>query len=326
MEDSFYLTLPSNGASNVYPVNRPTRYRTDLNLNKNLLSGWEVGLHQIQFTHNWNASTPEFTFLAWITNTAWPASAQQYAINYQMHPMESRLLNIARAEVTPTRTAENGTISVIHSKARMVVVPACDGFRHVEEFGAYVARYIEAAFEAALSENEERKYTVKYDRKSNTIAKFTIVDHAAGGNIFLGMSSEDDEMFEILGISARRESARLLNKKLKLYQFREQYTVPRKNGFANIETIFVYSDVCEEQLVGTQRAQILKLVPVTVSKGERQCNEYPRPAYVPVVPTKLRNIEMLICDSTGNEIKIWDPNSLVTVVLHFRKQHNGGWS
>lgn len=325
MDDAFYLTLPSNGASEVYPSNRPTRYRTDLNLNKNLLSGWEVGLSQIQFTHNWNASTPEFKFMAWIINTGGQKSAQEYPRGYTIGALEARLLDIANAKVTATERSEAGDLSVTHARSRVVTVPASSGFRHVEEFGAFVAEYIADA----LDEEERHIYSVKYDRKSDNIAKFTVVEHTGDAHVYIGMSSEDDEIFEILGISPRRESSLLTNKKLKVYQFRELYTVPRRNGFANIETIFVYSDVCEEQLVGSQRAQVLKLVPVTVQKGERQCNEYPRPAYVPVVPTSLGNIEVSLCDLTGEEIQIWEPNSLVTIVLHFRKRKGhaaeGGW-
>ncbi len=325
MADAFYVTLPSNGASEVYPSNQPTRYRTDLNLNKNLLSGWEVGLAQIQFTHNWNASTPVFQFMAWVINTGGQKLAQEYPRGYTIGALEARLLDIAKSKVTATERSESGDLSVTHARSRVVTVPAFSGFRHVEEFGTIVASYIADA----LDVGERHVYSVKYDRKSDNYAKFTVVEQSGGANVYFGISSESDELFEILGISPRRESSLLTNKKLNVYQFREMYTVPRKNGFNNIETIFVYSDVCEEQLVGSQRAQMLKLVPVTVQKGERQCNEYPRPAYVPVVPTTLGNIEISLCDRTGEVIQIWDPNSLVTIVLHFRKRKGyaeaGGW-
>ncbi len=324
MDDAFYVTLPSDGASKVYPTNRPTCYRTDLDMNKQLLSGWEVGLSQIQFTHDWSNSTPQYKFLAWILKSDIPPVAQDYPRGYAISALESRLLDIGRAQVTHTTESE-GVVSVTNAKSRMVTVPPWHGFRHVEEFGAYVASYIETA----LDDTESHLYSVRYDRKSDTLAKFAVVEHTGGGNVYFGMSSEDDEMFATLGISSRRESERLENKKLKVYQFRERFTIPRNNGFNKPNTILVYTDICAEQPIGSVKGQMLKLIPVTSKRGERQCNEYDRPTYVPVVPTNLGNMEISLRDLPGKEIQAWDPNSLVTVVLHFRRRKgyvaDSGW-
>ena len=327
MGDDFYITLPSNGASEVYPRNRPTSYRTDLNLGRKLLSGWEVGLSQIQFTRNWNESTPEFTFMAWVTefSTGYP---QGYPKMYEKSQLERRLLNISAARVTATETV-NGVTSVTKARSRMVTIPAYDQWKHVDELGWVVAE----AIEKVLCESGTNLFTVRYVRNSDNTASFTVNERGVPEDSVkshLGISSEDDELFEILGISPRRESSRLANRKLRVYGFLEYLLIPRSSGFPSLETIFVYSDICEEQVIGSQKGQLLKLVPVTVKKGERQCNEYPRPSYVQVTPTSLPSIEISIHDRTGQQVQIWDENSFVTVVLHLRRRKassaaDAGW-
>jgi hypothetical protein len=326
MGDDFYVTLPSNGASKVYPRNRPTCYRTDLNLGRKLLSGWEVGLSQIQFTRNWNEATPEFTFMVWVTEFS--KGYNQNIPTSRRGVLERRLLNISAARVTHNETVD-GVTTITKARSRMVTIPAYEQWKHVDELGWSVSE----AIERVLGESGSNLFTVRYVRNSDNTASFTVKERGVPEDsvkAHLGFSSEDDELFQILGISPRRESSLLANKKLRVYGFREDLLIPRSNGFPSLETIFVYSDICEEQVIGDQRGQLLKLVPVTVKKGERQCNEYPRPTYVQVMPTSLPNIEISIHDRTGREVQIWDENSFVTTVLHFRRRKvssaaDAGW-
>jgi hypothetical protein len=316
-DHDFYVTLPSNGASDVYPRNRPTCYRTDLSINKRLLTDWEVGLAQIQFTHNWNYSTPEFTFMAFICKTG-TGFSQTNVPGHVANWQEKRLRYISPTGIVPTSGRE------MNMNVRVVKVPAFAQWRHVDELGSEVAKCIEKEY--ADGSDTTHSISVKYSRVENTTT-FTVTEHNVGGDLFLGLTSEDDELFQILGINPRRESSRLRNQRLKVYLFKETPPIPRTNGFANVETIFVYTDVVEEQVVGSSSGTLLKLVPVTSKKGERQCSEYGRPSYVPVQPTSLKSIEIKICDLAGEELLIWDPNSLVTVVLHFRKRkrYDAGW-
>ncbi len=303
-ESDFYVTLPSNGASLVYPRNRPTSYRTDLCVSRGLLTDWEVGLAQIQFTRDWYYETAEFVFLAWLGRNS--DFAQTYPEGYVVSALERKLLDIGAAEV-----------QVPSMDTRLVTVPAYKRWRHVDEFGHEVARLVEEAFK-----NSGRVCTVALERR-NGITSFRGRDRL--GALTVGMSSESDEMFQILGITARKESSKLSNTKLQVYMFLDEHPVPCRIRFADVGSIFVYTDVCEEQLVGSQVANLLKLVPVTAAQGERQSNDYDRPTYVRLKPMHLKNIEIKLCDLTGNELPIWNPNSLVTVVLHFRKRKPVGW-
>ena len=324
--ESFYVALPSNGDTK-YPTNRPTNYTTDLKHDK-VLTDWEVGLQQIQFTNNWNYSTPEFKFLAWVGKFG-SGYSQTYPDNYVVGDLEKRLRDIGSAHVTSIQGNADGSSEIINVDSRLVTVPAFDGWRHVDEFGVAVAKCIEDTFD----ETSERIIRVSYERTSANITLFRISDNTVEsdevGPTFIGMSSEDEEMFEILGIHPRRQSSRLSNKNLKVYRFMEKHPIPRSNGFHAIETIFLYADVCEQQQIGSKTGTLLKIVPVTVGNGQRQCNEYERPSYVPVAPTRLNRINIKLCDLTGEELQITDPGTLVTVYLHFRRRKRtdtaAGW-
>jgi hypothetical protein len=323
-DESFYITLPSNGDEK-YTRNRPTNYTTDLSGDK-LLTDWEVGLQQIQFTHDWNYSTPEFKFLAWIGKHGY-GYTRTYPANYVVSDLEEKLGDIGSAHITSTEEHEGERYTPTNVITRLVTIPAFNDWRHVDELGASVASRIENAFE-----EDEDDITVSYERTSANTTLFRVAEKVKSvgrGSVFIGISSIDDEMFKILGIHPRRESALLSVPRLKVYLFGEKHPIPRSHGFHGVETIFVYCDACEEQVIGTRSGTLLKLVPVTAGKGLRQCNEYEQPTYVPVAPTRLNKINMKLCDLAGEELRITNPETLVTVHLHFRRRkrpdYASGW-
>ena len=49
----FYLTLPSNASSDIFPDNKTTSYRVKLPQAINLRGEWEVGLYSINYPRTW---------------------------------------------------------------------------------------------------------------------------------------------------------------------------------------------------------------------------------------------------------------------------------
>ena len=49
----FYLTLPSNASSDIFPDNKTTSYRVKLPQAINLSGEWEVGLYSINYPRTW---------------------------------------------------------------------------------------------------------------------------------------------------------------------------------------------------------------------------------------------------------------------------------
>jgi hypothetical protein len=141
----------------------------------------------------------------------------------------------------------------------------------------------------------------------------------------LGISTEQPELLDIIGIPARTEHS--TNKQLKLYMFNDGERDPTDIGFPQYETLFLYSDVCEYQAIGDSVGPLLKLVPVSVKELERQCNEYDTPQYIRVKSRDLRKLEIRLCDTTGAEIEFQGDRTFTIVQLHFRKvaASHPGW-
>ena len=49
----FYLTVPSNASSDVFPDNKTTSYRVKLPQTIDLEGNWEVGLYSISYPNTW---------------------------------------------------------------------------------------------------------------------------------------------------------------------------------------------------------------------------------------------------------------------------------
>ena len=325
--DSFTATLVSSDPESaaIYKDNMPVCYTTELNVNKGELIGWEVGLTHLQFNHEWDYSTPEFKFVAWIGIAGSLESERSYTLMHNNEqfptPLAKRLLDIAPGKVVNTETVPGRSAVVSNVNAKFVTVPARKNWVHVDELGIAVADLITDAF---LSD-EQHNVTVTYERSTADITRFKVNERGVGGNReFLGFSSEDSELFEILGMPPLADSSRLANPQVKLYQF-TRTLYPARNGFPDLQTIFVTTNIVEEQLVGSTTAQLLKLVPLTAARNTRQREEYFTPQYVPMKPIKLRTIEIKLCDVTGELLQINNPNALVIAQLHFRKRRQEGW-
>lgn len=68
-DGGFYVTLPSNSSSNVYPNNRSSDYRTKLTRTLDLRGDWEVALVEIQYPRTWWSFSEEDAMFI-VTDTA----------------------------------------------------------------------------------------------------------------------------------------------------------------------------------------------------------------------------------------------------------------
>ena len=68
----FYLVLPSNSSFDYHPDNTVAHFITRLPKEINLHGDWEVGLEEIQYTHNWKSfkHDSEFRFFDGVLNSS----------------------------------------------------------------------------------------------------------------------------------------------------------------------------------------------------------------------------------------------------------------
>lgn len=85
-----------------------------------------------------------------------------------------------------------------------------------------------------------------------------------------------------------------------------------------ISSIFIYCDLCTPQRVGNTVAPLLRNVAFNNTKyGEIIQKTYSNPIYIPVTKSFVDNVQITLCDSTGEIVPFVE--GLTTCILHFRR-------
>ena len=324
-DTDFYITLPSNANMDEYPDNRPGKFKVNLSHKRELHDGvWEIGLSEIQFTPNWRYHTPPFDMVVWVGH--FRAVENRYKsrpANYNMSNAEKELIDVHEAKLPFSQMV-----------SAYIQVPAGKWFNEYE-FGDSLAHRIKKALDKMIldvypedSARDDVPLLFKVAYFKDYVTKKTKFE-MIGDNRFLGITTTNHNIMSTLGISARLEDATLLEaagKKVRAYMF-DADAIRCSGGFPSLETIFVYSSVCEEQHIGDQVGNLLKTIPVTEDLGKRQCERYSTPTYVRLRPSTLESIDIELRDKTGAEVGFDDLHTMVVMQLHVRKRRTSsmGW-
>lgn len=82
------------------------------------------------------------------------------------------------------------------------------------------------------------------------------------------------------------------------------------------DTLFIYSDIIEETVVGDKEAKLMRTVPITGLFNERVNYEFRNAHYHPIEKSEISRIEIDIRDDTGTRIDFGDEE--VSLTLHLR--------
>ena len=89
---------------------------------------------------------------------------------------------------------------------------------------------------------------------------------------------------------------------------------------SHIANLYVYCDILEHVPVGDTMAPLLRCVNVKGKYGDRICETFTSPMYLPVQKKVFDSVEMNIMTDTGEPVPFTDGRSSVT--LHFRRSRN----
>jgi len=102
----------------------------------------------------------------------------------------------------------------------------------------------------------------------------------------------------------------------KLEAGRYEARYPPTVGLA-VNTLFIYTDIIEPQIVGNKLAPLLRIVPIEGSIGKLAYNSYPNPHYVDLLSNSFDTVRILLKDIAGNILNF--EYGQVIVKLHFQK-------
>ena len=84
----------------------------------------------------------------------------------------------------------------------------------------------------------------------------------------------------------------------------------------SLQSLFVYLNVVDSQIVGDVRAPLLRIVSARGKDGEIITIDYDNPQYVPLATKEFETVEVLITDDTGRKIPF--ERGRVVITLSFR--------
>jgi len=280
----FYMTLPSNTSRQYYGKQEPSAYTTKLDHALSLdPSIWEVGLAQLTYPRSWH-NLPKATF-------------------YIIYP------NVG-AEDSPF---ENPT---------MYSIAEFGGTRYVS--AKHLVRDLQHAIRQLLPAKDQQAIRIKFDDVSHR-AKFTIQDDFAIwmetplANT-LGLTSKVGSRFPLERRGSKKHG--LLVPELATPPG-EAVIIPPYTVCVDrlIQTLYIYCDLVNPQLVGDSYVQLLRTIDVPDEGfGERITHKFTNVHYSSLQTGTFETIKIMIADGQGRLIDF--KHSDVITKLHFRKKHH----
>ena len=90
---------------------------------------------------------------------------------------------------------------------------------------------------------------------------------------------------------------------------------------AGFHTMYVYSDIVEQQIVGHEQAPLLRVLPIEDQRSAETfvSKTFSKIYYLPLSKKRITDIEFLIVDDTGRQVGF--DYGKVVIVLHFRRKN-----
>lgn len=107
------------------------------------------------------------------------------------------------------------------------------------------------------------------------------------------------------------------------YRYDSNFTsdVIPNNHLESVQSLYIYTDIIDYQLVGDEYAPLLRNVVVSQNYSHPVAINYENPHYLPVNKSIISTINIDIRDDTGKEINFIQGK--VEIKLHFRPLKNG---
>jgi hypothetical protein len=93
-------------------------------------------------------------------------------------------------------------------------------------------------------------------------------------------------------------------------------TTPNRKG--GCEHMFIYSDIVQPQVVGSNLVPLLRMINLKGEENETITTIFPRPYYLPLARNVFDIISVVLCNEFGEELHMH--KGQVTIVLHFKKR------
>ena len=291
------MTLPSNASTRIYPDNGPSGFTVMLPHSYEFeRDEWEVALTNIVYPHTW-------------TNTATESSPQG-----KLYVSTNTNQNVINLPSGNYRTAKDVFMGIKRALAKFGQKNAAskaivDHFTFTESDNRMSITIDDISMHFGL------------DLDLAALLKPDTSNPVSNANVPLPPSSTTsfDITFNSIRFKVLGDSEELSNNDY-TYTFEipldENITWQLSNQA--FQTMYVYSDIVESQVVGDVRAKLLRLVAPEAKFGDVVGEEFVNPFYQKLRLTQFQAVEIVIRGDTGLPIPF--QGGAVQVTLHFRKR------
>ena len=301
-EDEIYVTLPSNVSSSIFPDNKPSNYKTQLNVPLELPGEWEVALVDIQYPHSW------------------PNFKQDCDVHFTIYGQN---LNWTEAELEVVQKAAYVPDAVsLRALCDHICAAFPDGRQpvmlHLHIPSGFFENSDSLATEVVkwFNETEQNTTGVKMKYSYDSLAHLVKLS-SENGTIEILM--ESPYFMDRLGFPYldRTTLENFVTYKYALLG-KDIYSSTEKPYLEDVSALYVYTDIVKYQMVGNTQAPLMGVFPVQGEHGKQLYWNFNPPYYLPVTKTFIPDVQIQLATETGSEIPFREGD--VVCRLHFRRK------
>jgi len=309
--DDFFVTLPSNVPG--HPENTPSNYTTTLPTPLELAGSWEVALLETHYFKDWinfhetdfaaiigkNDIDPPFNsdFVEQLSNNEFYHGFTPYDVSKfdRYSPKGKEIWALSR---DPFYTMLLDFVGATGKRWGEFIMPWKmwnEYYQKISDFGDAIANQLDF------------KLTSSY---SQSTGKFTF--KCENNRLFFAV--RDPYLLNILGYNATKKAwgGNIF------YIARMDREGDRKASLDELQTIYVYSDIVDYQIVGHTVATLMGVFPTKGAFMEPQSWQFNPLQYVGLQSNNIPTIRMKLCTPQGDPVQFLSGDSLCR--LHFRRK------
>jgi hypothetical protein len=300
---SFYVTLPSNVNDDEFKNNRTTNFTTRLKSPKHFNTLYEVALVEIIYNQTWKVDLGQIIIHHRETQKEYNLTA----IDGETYPsLIDRINNILRDNYIDEEYSRRRDLyhNISNDKEKLDQLKKLDGMAEFMELDNKIILI-------PLNNNILKDERIVSDiLKKNKMPKIILHDSKIHFLLPKGMK---------LSFSGRIKN--IFNMSDNRYDSNFTSDVIPNNHLESVQSLYIYTDIIDYQLVGDEYAPLLRNVVVSQNYSHPVAINYENPHYLPVNKSIISTINIDIRDDTGKEINFIQGK--VEIKLHFRPLKNG---
>jgi len=306
---SFYVTLPSNGSKKFFPENNTNSYKNQLAREIRVDGDWEVALTEIHYPQTTKSleNVGKIQILVYRFDDQGSIKSKESDITgvekYQVMvcPLEYGFGNI---QIKAPSNTSNGIAKSLDTFVLEIPIAKYSSPKAVVEV---LNKVIANKVEELKQQNSPRLgklLEIGFDSPQNKFylkPQYVLVDI---------IYYKHDEVCRILGFSTPA-------KRYEKLEIRSTLSLPLSPELNIVNSLYIYTDVIENDLVGDSLVPLLRTVDISGEPGEARHEIFTRCYYKRVNRSNIPSIEIQINSETGKVVKF--ESGHVICVLHFRK-------